>query len=210
LEFWTRLEEVRKAHDVLEHPFYARWSAGELSGEDLAIYAGQYRHAVVALAAASERVAELADGAEREELTAHAREEEAHISLWDRFATATGGDPAASPAPGTAACAAAWEGERRDLLGHLVALYAIESAQPAISHVKADGLRELYGFGDNEDATAYFDLHAERDVAHAASERELIEPRLTGADHEALLIEAEAVLRANWQLLDAVEQLCAD
>ena len=48
--------------------------------------------------------------------------------------------------PETAACADAWAGDGRDLLGHLVALYAIESAQPAISRVKADGLREHYGF----------------------------------------------------------------
>jgi pyrroloquinoline-quinone synthase len=209
LDFWNRLDEVRTANDVLEHPFYTRWSAGELSREDLAIYSGQYRHAVVALAAASRSAAELADGAEREELAAHAREEEAHVDLWDRFARATGGDTDSPAAPGTAACAAAWEGGERDLLGHLVALYAIESAQPAISRVKADGLRDLYGFGGTEDATAYFDLHAERDVEHAETERALIEPRLDGADEDALIAHAEAVLRANWQLLDEVEVLCA-
>ena len=108
--------------------------------------------------------------------------------------------------PETAECAAAWEGEGRDFAGHLVALYAIESAQPAISRVKADGLREHYGF-DAGPATAYFDLHAELDVEHAAAERALIEPRLDGADADALLAEAEGVLRANWELLDGVERL---
>jgi pyrroloquinoline-quinone synthase len=209
LEFWTRLDEVRRSCDVLEHPFYQRWSAGGLTREDLAIYSGQYRHAVVALATASRRAAELAQGAEADELSEHAREEEAHVALWDRFASATGGDAAAAPAPGTAACAEAWAGEERDLLAHLVALYAIESAQPAISRVKADGLRELYGYGSDADATAYFELHAERDVEHAASERTLIEPRLDGADHDALLAHARSVLEGNWALLDSVEELCA-
>ena len=46
-----------------------------------------------------------------------------------------------------------------------------------------------------------------RDVEHAAQERALIEPLLDGADVEALLAEAESVLRANWELLDGVERL---
>jgi pyrroloquinoline quinone (PQQ) biosynthesis protein C len=54
---------------------------------------------------------------------------------------------------------------------------------------------------------AYFDVHAERDVEHAAAERALIEPRLDGADAAALIAEAERVLRANWELLDGVERL---
>src|SRR3954464_14876796 len=53
MEFWSQLEAVRERHDVLTHPFYQRWSAGELTRAELAVYAGQYRHAVVALARAS-------------------------------------------------------------------------------------------------------------------------------------------------------------
>ena len=41
-----QLDKVRAAINVLEHPFYQRWSAGELSAKELACYAGQYRHAV--------------------------------------------------------------------------------------------------------------------------------------------------------------------
>ena len=112
------------------------------------------------------------------------------------------------PSPRRSACADTWAGEGRDLLGHLVALYAIESAQPAISRAKAEGLREHYGFATGP-ATAYFDLHTERDVEHAAEGRELIEQRLDGADQDAMVAEAERVLRANWALLDGVERLCA-
>ena len=125
-----------------------------------------------------------------------------------RFAGAAGTDGPQPAEPETAACADAWAGDGRDLLGHLVALYAIESAQPAISRVKADGLREHYGFAPGP-ATAYFDLHAERDVEHAAEGRELIAARLEGADEDALVAEAERVLEANWTLLDGVERLCA-
>ena len=48
-----------------------------------------------------------------------------------------------------------------------------------------------------------------RDVEHAADARALIAERLDGADEDALVAEAERVLRANWTLLDGVERLCA-
>ena len=205
MDLWSRLADVHRRWNVLDHPFYQRWNCGELSADDLARYAGQYRHAVVALARAAERTAHAATSVE---LAAHAGEEAAHVALWDAFADAAGADGDAAAEPETAECADAWAGEGRDLLGHLVALYAIESAQPAISRVKADGLREHYGFASGP-GTAYFDLHAVRDLEHAAEGRALIAERLDGADEDALVAEAERVLRANWTLLDGVERLCA-
>ena len=207
MDLWSRLADVQSRWNVLEHPFYTRWSRGELTRDELALYAGQYRHAVVALAGATDAAARAADGADHAELAAHAGEEAAHVSLWDAFAGAAGTEGEVAAEPETAECAAAWEGEGRDFAGHLVALYAIESAQPAISRVKADGLREHYGF-DAGPATAYFDLHAERDVEHAADGRAMLEGRLDAADEDALVAEAERVLRGNWTLLDGVERLC--
>ena len=49
MDFWSRLEDVRSRHDVLEHSFYQRWSRGELTRDELAVYAGEYHHAVVAV-----------------------------------------------------------------------------------------------------------------------------------------------------------------
>ena len=207
MDLWSRLADVQSRWNVLEHPFYTRWSRGELTRDELALYAGQYRHAVVALAGATDAAARAADGADHAELAAHAGEEAAHVSLWDAFAGAAGTEGEVAAEPETAECAAAWEGEGRDFAGHLVALYTIESAQPAISRVKADGLREHYGF-DAGPATAYFDLHAERDVEHAADGRAMLEGRLDAADEDALVAEAERVLRGNWTLLDGVERLC--
>jgi pyrroloquinoline-quinone synthase len=208
VDLWSRLADVHRRWNVLDHPFYQRWSRGELSADDLARYAGQYRHAVVALAKAADGAARAATTAERAELAAHAGEEAAHVTLWDAFGEAAGTDGPAAAEPETAECAGAWAGEGRDLLGHLVALYAIESAQPAVARVKADGLRDHYGFASGP-GTAYFDLHAVRDVEHAADGRALIAERLDGADEDALVAEAERVLRANWTLLDGVERLCA-
>jgi pyrroloquinoline-quinone synthase len=208
VDLWSRLADVRSRWNALDHPFYVRWARGELSAEDLSRYAGQYRHAVVALARAADGAARAGTAAERAELAAHAGEEAAHVTLWDEFARAAGTDGPQPAEPETADCAEIWAGDGRDLLGHLVALYAIESAQPAISRVKSDGLREHYGFAAGP-ATAYFDLHAERDVEHAAEGRALIAVRLDGVDEDSLVAEAERVLSANWALLDGVERLCA-
>jgi pyrroloquinoline-quinone synthase len=195
VELFNEIEAARLRWDVLNHPFYTRWSEGTLSREELAAYAGQYRHAVVALAEASARA----------ELGEHAEEEAAHVALWDDFTRAAGGDVDAEATVETHTCARAWAGQGRSRAEHLVALYAIESAQPAISATKRDGLLRHYGY-ESGPATAYFDVHVERDVEHAAEGRELIAQ--LGPD-ASLASEAEAVLRANWELLDGVEALTA-
>jgi pyrroloquinoline-quinone synthase len=206
MDLWSRLEAQQRCWNVLEHPFYERWSAGALSRSELAAYAGEYRHAVVALAEGTAAAAAAAtDPAMRADLEAHAAVEAAHVGLWDDFAHAVGGDLDRPPAPETAVCARAWAGFGRSLAGHVAALYAIESAQPAISATKAAGLRMHYGF-EAGPATAYFDVHTERDVAHAAEGRALLERLAPTSDPEELTAEAGRVLRANWTLLDGVER----
>jgi pyrroloquinoline-quinone synthase len=193
--FITRVDEVRSHWDVLRHSFYQRWSRGELTPAELAFYAGQYRHAVVALADAASHAGE--DG--------HGEEERGHIALWDGFLEFAGGDAGAAPEPQTAACAAVWGDPDRDLAATLVALYAIESAQPAISETKRAGLLEHYGATPDTDATRYFDVHAVLDHAHAADNRERLAAVMEPGDEDRLLAEAERVLEANWRLLDGVE-----
>jgi pyrroloquinoline-quinone synthase len=201
---FDRLDEAQRRCNVLEHPFYVRWSAGELTRDELSWYAGEYRHAVVALAEATAATARAAEPAIRAQIEEHAAEEAEHIELWDAFARAVGADLEQEPASETAECAAAWTAAG-DALEGLVVLYAIESAQPAISHTKLDGLLEHYGIGEPP-AISYFSLHAERDHEHAAQSRELIEERMEGADDDRLVAVAEAALRANWTLLDGVER----
>jgi pyrroloquinoline-quinone synthase len=201
---FDRLADAQRRCNVLEHPFYTRWSAGELTREELSWYAGEYRHAVAALAEATAATARAAEPAVRAQIEEHAREEAEHIDLWDDFARAVDADLDHEPAAETAACAAAWTAAG-DALEGLVVLYAIESAQPAISRTKLEGLVEHYGFSAGP-ATEYFALHAERDHEHAAQSRELIEGRLDGADENRLVEIADAALRANWTLLDGVER----
>jgi pyrroloquinoline quinone (PQQ) biosynthesis protein C len=60
VDLWSRLDDVHRRWNVLDHPFYRRWSRGELTAAELALYAGQYRHAVVALARAADSTARAA------------------------------------------------------------------------------------------------------------------------------------------------------
>ena len=108
---WERIERSRERWDVLRHPFYRRWSDGELSAEELARYSGQYRHAVEAIATMSTAAADALP--ERPELRRHAAEELGHVRLWDGFVEACGGDAADAPTPETARVRARLDRGRR-------------------------------------------------------------------------------------------------
>ncbi len=197
---WNRIEAERERWNVLRHPFYQRWSAGELSAEELAGYTGQYRHAVNAIAGMSESVATALP--ERDDLARHASEERAHVGLWDSFLERAGGDAAAAATPETAACVQVWAGDD-DPVRTLARLYAVESGQPAISRTKLDGLTTHYGFEEGQ-GTAYFSLHEELDVEHAGEGRELLEELAGSGRDDEVVAAASAAFRANWRLLDGV------
>ena len=201
-DVWQRIEQARDRWNVLEHPFYQRWSAGELSREELADYSGQYRHATAALARLCADVADSAPDSERSELRRHAEEEASHIALWDGFVEAVGGEVAAEPTAETQECVDAWTASD-DRVSQLVRLYAVESGQPAISKTKREGLAAHYGIGDGP-GNEYFRVHERADVEHAEEGRSLIESHLADADPEALVAAAEAAFKANWRLLDGV------
>jgi pyrroloquinoline-quinone synthase len=193
MELCARIDEARQRWDVLRHPFYERWQSGDLSRDELAFYAGEYRHAVVALA----KAAAVAGDDE------HAREESEHVALWDDFAAAVEAPLDREPLAETRACAAAWAPAER--FQALAVLYAVESSQPAISSTKLTGLVRHYGFGLADSSAEYFRLHAERDLEHAGHAREAL---ADAPDDEApaLAAAAERALEANWRLLDGVQR----
>jgi pyrroloquinoline-quinone synthase len=194
----ARLDAVRARRNILEHPFYTRWERGELAREELSAYAGEYRHAVVALAGAAAAAAPIAG-------EAHAREEREHVALWDAFAADLDADLDRAPTPETERCASAWTAAA-DPLEALAILYAIEAGQPEVSETKLRGLVDHYGFEERGEGTAYFRLHATRDHEHAAESRELLEQHAEPADEDRLIAAAESALDGNWALLDGVSR----
>ncbi len=189
-----RIDETRVRWNVLDHPFYLRWENGELSRAELAFYAGEYRHAVVALAES----AAAAGDAE------HAAEEAAHVALWDDFAAALQAPLDRPPSAETGECASAWR--RDDAVEARAVLYAVESGQPDISRTKLSGLIEHYGFESQSTGTAYFELHAERDREHAAASSEVLSA-LGPENADRLVAVAEAALQGNWRLLDGIPRI---
>jgi pyrroloquinoline-quinone synthase len=184
-----RIDEARSRWNVLDHPFYLRWERGELSADELAFYAGEYRHAVVALADAAAAAGD----------PEHAAEEAAHIELWDDFAATLDAPLGREPTAETRGCVKAWR--RTDPLEARAVLYAVESGQPDISRTKLTGLVDRYGFAAGSAGTAYFDLHAERDHEHAAASKEVL-AQARPDDADRLVAAAEAALEGNWRLLD--------
>ena len=94
--FWQKADQEIAKYDLLKHPFYQAWSAGDLAKEDLKFYAEQYYHQVSQFPAYLTALhSRLPDGAVRRVVLANAYEEEceglAHSELWLRFAEGMGG-----------------------------------------------------------------------------------------------------------------------
>jgi pyrroloquinoline-quinone synthase len=206
----AEIDHRRDHWTACRHPFYERWSAGELTGDELRTYAGEHHHVAAVLADVAHRAAALADGLLHEELTRHADERECELELWCSFAAATGWGPstawfyAGDPLPETEASAALWlGGEERSLCEHVVTLYALETAQADVARLQLDALLGRYGFTGGR-STRYFELRLRGDGGPAG----LLEAALTGllpvADPFVLLRRAERSYRAYWELLDGV------
>ena len=213
----TGLEQALQAalapRDLLTHPFYQAWSAGELRAEDLARYAEQYRFQVHALPELLRRARALTpDGETVAELSRNLDDEEgrtgvAHARLWEAFGAAVGAAAEGLPLPETRASAeslAAVVGE--DEVTALAALWTYEVQTARLADTKEKGLK-CYGV-DSPAALRFFRLHGELDVHHARGLLESLERCIArGASLEAAKAAVERSAQAQWTFLDGAERL---
>jgi len=221
-EFFEQLETRIGKYDLLCHPFYKSWSAGELTRDDLREYAQDYFHHVEAfpsyLAAFGMR---LEEGELRRAVLANMCDEKGvkdrpssdavpHSEFWLDFAEGMGSSRNLdwhSPVP-----------EIRQLIRHfqqvasegspeeaLAAFYAYESQVPRVAEEKERGLRQMYGADDR--TCGYFSLHATADVYHSRVWRKQLEKRIAAHPEaaDAALGAAESAARALWKALDGIE-----
>lgn len=221
-DFFQCLESRIAAYDLLSHPFYRAWTAGELTQQDLMDYAAEYWHHVSAfptyLSALHARLAD--EGLRRtvlrnlvDEEGIDAPEEKPHSELWMDFARGMGAAAADVRARELQPESAALIGTFRDLMQRerpaaaLAALYAYESRVPKIAMQKAAGLRQHYGA---DAATCrYFTLHESADVHHAEVWKQALAAELARDPDcaEAALHAAATAAHALWRALDGVERV---
>lgn len=217
-DFWTCVREELHKYNLLKHPFYRAWSAGQLTRKELGFYGSQYLHHVTAfptyLTALHSR---LPEGLTRSAILRNAAEEEitglSHADLWRQFVKGV------EAAPRT---------DHHDILPemqHLIdtyreiarvntlpvalgAFYAYESQVPSVAREKAAGLKRFYN-ADNP-TCEYFTLHMIADAHHADVWHRLINHCVyedTACAQEAL----NGVTRgaeALWHALDGIDAVC--
>jgi pyrroloquinoline-quinone synthase len=168
------VEEALDGRRLLSHPFYQRWSRGELSYEELGTYAAQYRFIEAGLPGWLGSIQGSASSPEVRDLVQRNLDDEVggsvtHLELFDRFAAAVG-----AAKPGTTEIGSA---TRSLLNAHdelvasspaegLTAVLAYELQSPEISASKATGLRSHYGVDDG--SVAFWDVHAGVEGDHAS------------------------------------------
>lgn len=221
--FLNELDSRIKKYDLLGHPFYKAWSAGELTRDDLREYACDYYHHVEAFPSYLAQLGiRLDEGELRRAVLANMSDEKGgedafgvpeqpHAELWLDFAEGMGANRALRGHQPIA--------EVRGLMEHfsrvaregsseeaLAAFYAYESQVPRIAQEKARGLLEMYGA--NEKTIAYFTLHTTADVYHSQVWRQqlmkLVEQNPDHAD--VALSAAEGAAKALWTALDGIER----
>jgi pyrroloquinoline-quinone synthase len=206
--------EVNQRH-MLNHPFYQRWSAGELTKGELEEYSRQYYPYTKAFPTfLSAMHAHTDDVVIRQYLLENLIEEERgpenHPELWLRFCEALGldrNDVAATTAnSATSALIACIRNlaRKENLHEGLAALYAYESQIPAVAKAKIDGLAAWYGISAARDI-AFFSVHMTADVLHSQTSRELLETLCdTPEKCEEARQAASQTVAALYRFLDAV------
>ena len=225
-EFFEQLEASIARYDLLCHPFYRAWAAGELTREDLREYARHYYHHVEAFPCyLAELALRLDEGELRRAVLANMCDEKGaaggsgkdsgphsgpHSELWLDFAEGMG-----------ARRDMRWHlpvAEVRELVRYfhrvasegtpeeaLAAFYVYESQVPRVAKEKEHGLRQMYGADDK--TCGYFSLHATADIFHSNVWRNQLENRIAANPETAqsTLDAAEKTAQLLWQALDGIE-----
>ncbi|MSR87222.1 pyrroloquinoline quinone biosynthesis protein PqqC [Candidatus Peribacteria bacterium] len=202
----STLDPLIASRSLLNHPFYLKWSKGELTLDDLRIYAKEYFHLVERIPGIVDRVrARVRDRDLQMRIGESMREEQEHVELWKRFAKSLGISEVELTAhtPSQKVIDAVQSLEQVAEQGAeegITAMYAMEAELPKIAETKKNGLCAFYGL-TSEDAQIYFDEHLKE-------EKHLAVWRSFEVDNDRAQAAASTSLTAQNQVLDAVCEKC--
>jgi len=202
-------DDLIEKRSVLHHYFYEqKWNNGELTEDDMKIYAKEYYHLVKAVPGIVSRVRERAVERRPDMLDfidENMKEEQEHVGLWERFSNSLGISTEELQAykPSEKVCVAVARLENlaeENFENGVMCMYAMEKELPAIAKTKKDGLCMYYNL-TSEDAHIYFDEHLGEEKHLQVWLKVDVEPE------EAERVANEA-LDAQNLVLDAVCDLC--
>jgi pyrroloquinoline-quinone synthase len=218
----TKLDGVIEHYNLLKHPFYVRWNMGQLTQEELRVYAKEYFHFVRAIPTLVSSIhSNCKDQPSRLSILENLVEEETggeglipHEELWVWFAKGIGVekeelyDDAASAATKKLLltyknlCSASF------CAVGAAAMYAYESRIPQIAESKMIGLKQFYNI-DDENSLRFFREHMLVDIEHSKTWAELISKLAETPEQRAQVEEAtEKAAKALWGMLDGVCEQC--
>jgi len=219
--FWTAAEARIKKYDLLTHPFYLAWSKGELTRDDLQMYAMQYYRHVEAFPQYLETLEKrLPEGNLRDTIKANREDElgsksasgQSHSDMWLDFAEGTGANRETTQNFDSISEVKQLisqfrkTSEQGKTVEALAAFYAYESQVPRIADEKAKWLKDLYGA--DAKTCRYFSVHSVADIEHADTWRRLIDQEINGDQDKAHLAldSAESAAQSLWKVLDGIEE----
>jgi pyrroloquinoline-quinone synthase len=223
LEFFEQMDARIAKYDLLCHPFYKAWAAGELTREDLQEYGRDYFYHVAEFPEyLQEFAARVEDDQLRRAVLVNRQDElgedelgtdvdrsRPHAELWLDFVEGMGGERAKGDAPVKEIAeltgwfhSVASEGAPEEALA---AFYAYESQVPRVAAEKARGLHEMYSAG--EKTCEYFTLHTTADVYHSRIWKHQLGKIVDGNPQaaEKALNAGENAAKALWKALDGIE-----
>jgi pyrroloquinoline-quinone synthase len=211
--FVKKIDQEIKCKSVLNHPFYQKWSQGELTIDQLRGYSKEYFALVRAVPDLVSNAIKSGENGQIDKRTAESirrnlREEREHIALWLRFCKSLGlsteeverYDPASKTKEAVEELTALTSSTFEESVS---ALYAYELELPKISSTKIEGLKKFYNL-QTPDALVYFETHEVADVRHALVWREVLERVVNPAKQAHVLKVATSSLESQWKLLDSV------
>ena len=210
-----RLEERIEGKSLLLHPYYQAWQAGELTIEDLQIYAEQYYFFEANFPRYLSAIHSKCEDREvRQSILDNLWDEEHgdynHRAMWLDFCAGLGLDKSkveySEIMPSTQNLLDIYSNtcDKGTFQEGLAVMYAYEAQVPEIALDKMNGLKEFYGL-DNPSSLKFFEVHSILDEDHSDKEAEAIANTSDDCGSEVEMA-LQSALEAWWGFLDGMEE----